>query len=59
MTLEPNVKEEVVRRVLTVATPTRIILFGSFARGDAAEDSDIDLLVVVKETPSRLEWRRK
>ena len=26
-----------------------IILFGSVARGDAREDSDVDLLVVVKE----------
>jgi predicted nucleotidyltransferase len=52
MTLPRNIKEEIVKRVLTVATPTRIILFGSFARGDADEDSDIDLLVVVKEAAS-------
>jgi predicted nucleotidyltransferase len=29
--------------------PRRIILFGSFARGDAREDSDVDLLIE-KET---------
>ena len=28
--------------------PTEIILFGSYARGDQNEDSDIDLLVVFK-----------
>ena len=32
----------------------RIILFGSRARGDYREDSDYDILVVVKE---RLDWR--
>ncbi len=26
----------------------RIVLYGSYARGDATEDSDIDLLVVLK-----------
>lgn len=31
-----------------------IILFGSVARGDAKEDSDIDLLVIVKKEDFRL-----
>ena len=34
----------------------RIILFGSRARGDYREDSDYDILVVVKE---RLDWRTR
>jgi predicted nucleotidyltransferase len=37
---------EVVRRVVKVAQPDRIILFGSAARGDSGPDSDLDLLVV-------------
>lgn len=37
---------EVVRRVLAVAQPERIILFGSAATGQMTGDSDIDLLVV-------------
>lgn len=28
---------------------SKVILFGSYARGDAGEDSDIDFLVVLKE----------
>lgn len=28
------------------AKPARVILFGSYARGDAGEDSDLDFLVV-------------
>jgi predicted nucleotidyltransferase len=38
--------DEVIRRVVEVARPDRIILFGSAARGRAGPDSDLDLLVV-------------
>lgn len=38
--------DEIVRRVVEVAHPNRIILFGSAARGEMGPDSDIDLLVV-------------
>lgn len=31
----------------------RILLFGSYARGDATEDSDLDLLVIEDEVPDR------
>jgi len=44
--LTPGVLEEIVRRVVSVAQPDRIILFGSAARGDMGPDSDVDLLVV-------------
>ena len=37
---------EIVRRVLGVAQPERIILFGSAAAGQMNRDSDIDLLVL-------------
>jgi predicted nucleotidyltransferase len=36
------------------ARPTKIILFGSYARGDARSDSDVDLLVVLKDVPDRM-----
>jgi predicted nucleotidyltransferase len=38
--------DEVVARILAVSEPERIILFGSYARGDARPDSDLDLLVL-------------
>ena len=38
--------QEVVRRIVAVAAPDKIILFGSAATGETTRDSDIDLLVV-------------
>ena len=37
-----------VERIVAAANPTRVILFGSYARGEANEDSDLDLMVVEK-----------
>jgi predicted nucleotidyltransferase len=39
------------RRIVRGFKPERIILFGSQARGDANEFSDIDLIVVLREAP--------
>ena len=41
---------EIVRRILTVARPDKIILFGSAAAGNMTRDSDIDLLIVEPDT---------
>jgi predicted nucleotidyltransferase len=49
MGVDETLLKEVVRRVLTVARPDRIILFGSAATGEMTQDSDIDLLVVEPE----------
>ena len=38
--------DEVVARIRSAGRPSRIILFGSRARGDADPDADLDLLVV-------------
>jgi predicted nucleotidyltransferase len=46
--------DEIVRRVVEVAHPDRIILFGSAARGEMGPDSDIDLLVVKSGAFNRL-----
>jgi len=39
--------------LVEAARPKRIILFGSEARGEAAGDSDLDLLVVEESVPDR------
>jgi predicted nucleotidyltransferase len=41
--------EEITRRIRDTTTPAKIILFGSYARGEADADSDLDLLVVVRD----------
>ena len=46
MGVDETLLNEVVRRVLSVASPDRIILFGSAATGRMTRDSDLDLLVV-------------
>lgn len=38
--------QEIIRRVVEVAHPEQIILFGSAARGDMDSNSDVDLLVI-------------
>lgn len=37
---------EVIRRIVEVADPEKIILFGSAARGDMTRHSDLDLLII-------------
>jgi len=41
--------EAMVQRIAERFSPDRIILFGSHARGDAGQDSDVDLLVLFPE----------
>lgn len=38
--------DTIVRRILAVGSPQRIVLFGSHARKDARPDSDLDLLII-------------
>jgi predicted nucleotidyltransferase len=39
----------------TANTPVKVILFGSYARGDANEGSDLDFLVVEQNIPDPAE----
>jgi predicted nucleotidyltransferase len=41
-----EVLEKIIQRVVAVAQPERIILFGSAAREEMGPNSDVDLLVV-------------
>jgi len=53
MNLIEQTLPELVRRIVQVAHPRQVILFGSAARGEIGPHSDVDLLVVVNETPHR------
>ena len=44
--------QDIAQRVAAAAcSPATVIVFGSYGRGDATEDSDLDLLVVEAEVP--------
>jgi predicted nucleotidyltransferase len=44
--LDPAILADVVKRIVRVAKPEKIVLFGSAARGTMGPDSDLDLLVI-------------
>ena len=44
--LTSELLDAIVRRIVQVGSPQRIVLFGSRARGNARPDSDLDLLII-------------
>jgi predicted nucleotidyltransferase len=52
MPSEANI-QQVVDRLAELARPSKIILFGSYARGDADAESDVDLMVIEPKVPDR------
>ncbi|MBN1536946.1 MAG: nucleotidyltransferase domain-containing protein [Anaerolineales bacterium] len=51
--------QEVIRRILTVVNPRKVILFGSGARQQVTPDSDLDFLVIVRGPAHRRELAQK
>ena len=41
--------DKIVPLIVSLVSPDQIILFGSYARGDNTEKSDIDLLIIKKD----------
>ena len=52
--LDQQTLDDIIRRIVEVAQPEKIILFGSAARGDMNRHSDVDLLII-KEGADALE----
>jgi uncharacterized protein len=46
---DPKIVTEMVRRIVETVHPLRIILFGSAARGEMGENSDLDVLVIMPD----------
>ena len=44
--LDQDKLDDIIHRIVEVAQPEKIILFGSAARGDMGSNSDLDLLIV-------------
>jgi predicted nucleotidyltransferase len=57
MGIDDSLVREIVRRLLGVTRPDRIILFGSAATGEMTRDSDVDLLVVAPAPSNTLDER--
>lgn len=52
--LHPDQLTQAAYRMAAAATkPSTVIVFGSYARGDATEESDLDLLVVQPEVSDK------
>jgi predicted nucleotidyltransferase len=51
--LTDTILNAVVKRIIEAAKPSRVVLFGSYARGDADAGSDLDLLVIEPEVKNR------
>ena len=49
ITVTDEVLDEMVRAIVREVDPEEIWLFGSYARGQAGPDSDLDILVVERE----------
>jgi predicted nucleotidyltransferase len=49
----PSRIDEAIQRIVDQFHPVKIILFGSYARGPAGPDSDVDLLVVMDVKDSK------
>lgn len=52
---DEQLMQEIVSRILNIANPRRIILFGSAATGTMSSDSDLDLLVIEDDFTN--EWK--
>jgi predicted nucleotidyltransferase len=51
MGIDEGLVREIISRVLSVARPDRIIVFGSAATDSMSPDSDVDLLVLERVQP--------
>lgn len=52
--LTPEKLQSAVDRIVAnIASPVRVILFGSQARGEADQDSDLDLMVIERDLPDK------
>jgi len=50
-----DIVDRIIETISTAFRPRRIVVFGSQARGDASDDSDLDLLVEMETDVSRRE----
>lgn len=57
-TITPELIDYIVGKIVTAVSPLKIILFGSFASGQAKQGSDLDLLIVHNSQQSNRSLRQ-
>jgi len=53
MLAQQSILDAARRAASAASSPARVIVFGSYARGDADEGSDLDLVVIEREVPDK------
>lgn len=53
--IDEQVLKQTVQHIVDAANPNRIILFGSYGRDEANEDSDLDLMVIQPHVENQIE----
>jgi len=51
--LNQQTLQQIVDRIVTTSKPNRVIVFGSYGRGDADEGSDLDLMVIKSKVENK------
>ena len=57
--IDAKIVDQLTKRIIAEIHPLRIILFGSYARGDIHSDSDIDLFVIMPNGTHRRQTAQK
>ncbi len=52
--LPEPIKARIVRKIKDIASPIRVILFGSYAYGSPKPGSDIDIVVILEKSVSKI-----
>jgi uncharacterized protein len=51
--IDEQVLQQVVKRIVAASKPSRVIVFGSYGRDSADEDSDLDIMVIKPEVANK------
>ena len=51
--IDEKTLQEIVKRIVAATEASRVILFGSYGRDDADEDSDLDIMVIQPRESNR------